>query len=105
MFDYKQKQDSELESLNSSYCDNYRNKKIIEIEKLMKNFRSEDMKSTSENLSSNFAYTKKDITLDKLKIKTLPAIYTFENGIVIDRIVGFEDLGNADNFKTEILRV
>eukprot|EP00126_Sphaerothecum_destruens_P002390 Sdes_comp15828_c0_seq2m4908 len=41
--------------------------------------------------------------VDKLKIKTLPAIYSFENGIIIDRLVGFGDLGNNDNFTTQAL--
>ena len=41
--------------------------------------------------------------VDKLKIKTLPAVYSFKNGIVIDRLVGFEDLGNVDTFTTDVL--
>eukprot|EP01135_Chromosphaera_perkinsii_P001731 Nk52_evm1s209 gene=Nk52_evmTU1s209 len=41
--------------------------------------------------------------VDKLKIKTLPAVYCFRNGIVIDRLVGFEDLGGTDKFTTDML--
>lgn len=35
----------------------------------------------------------------KLKIKVLPAIYFFKDGVVKDMIVGFEEFGNDDNFK------
>jgi len=39
----------------------------------------------------------------KLQVKVLPAILLFRNGNVVDRIVGFDDLGGADTFKTETL--
>ncbi|KAK3103390.1 hypothetical protein FSP39_018894 [Pinctada imbricata] len=41
--------------------------------------------------------------VEKLKIRILPAVICFKNGIVVDRIVGFEELGNTDSFQTEIL--
>ncbi|XP_041365881.1 thioredoxin domain-containing protein plp1-like [Gigantopelta aegis] len=39
----------------------------------------------------------------KLKVQMLPAIFCFKNGIVCDRVVGFEELGNTDGFGTEVL--
>ncbi|KAL8580702.1 hypothetical protein ACOMHN_004743 [Nucella lapillus] len=41
--------------------------------------------------------------VNKLKVQVLPAIYCFKKGIVVDRIVGFEELGNTDDFRTEVL--
>ncbi|XP_071955297.1 phosducin-like protein 3 [Antedon mediterranea] len=39
----------------------------------------------------------------KLKVQVLPTVICFRDGIVIDRLVGFEDLGNTDDFTTELL--
>jgi thioredoxin-like negative regulator of GroEL len=39
----------------------------------------------------------------KLQVKVLPAVVFFKDGIAIDRMVGFEDVGGADDFKTEAL--
>jgi len=39
----------------------------------------------------------------KLAIKTLPTIVLFKEGIAVDRIVGFDDLGAVDDFKTDVL--
>ena len=36
----------------------------------------------------------------QLKIQVLPCIISFINGIGVDRVVGFEDLGNTDGFST-----
>ncbi|XP_076450906.1 uncharacterized protein LOC143286881 [Babylonia areolata] len=41
--------------------------------------------------------------VNKLKIQVLPAVYCFKKGIVVDKIVGFEELGNTDDFRTEVL--
>ncbi|PVD33790.1 hypothetical protein C0Q70_05051 [Pomacea canaliculata] len=41
--------------------------------------------------------------VNKLKIQVLPAIICFNKGIVVDRIIGFEDFGNSDDFRTEVL--
>lgn len=38
--------------------------------------------------------------VDKLKIKMLPCIVMFVNGKAVDRIVGFDDLGGSDDFRT-----
>jgi hypothetical protein len=35
-----------------------------------------------------------------LKIQVLPCLIAFIDGIGVDRIVGFDDLGNTDNFST-----
>lgn len=39
----------------------------------------------------------------KLKIQVLPCIVFFRNGVAFDRIVGFEELGGKDDYKTEKL--
>lgn len=41
----------------------------------------------------------------KLGIKTLPCAILFRNGIAIDRLVGFQDLGGKDDFTTKTLEV
>ncbi|KAI5684157.1 hypothetical protein M9H77_05385 [Catharanthus roseus] len=41
----------------------------------------------------------------KLGIKTLPCVISFRNGIAIDRIVGFQDLGGKDDFTTKTLEL
>jgi len=40
---------------------------------------------------------------DRLKIKVLPTILILKDAIVVDRIIGFSDLGGVDDFKTEML--
>lgn len=39
---------------------------------------------------------------EKLKIKTIPSIVLVHNTIMVDKIVGFTDLGNCDDFPTEV---
>merc|ERR1712150_169224 len=39
----------------------------------------------------------------KLKIRMLPTIVMFENGIASDRLVGFDEIGATDKFKTRAL--
>jgi len=39
----------------------------------------------------------------KLKIQMLPVVMCFKKGIVTDRIVGFEELGNTDDFPLALL--
>ncbi|ORX45373.1 thioredoxin-like protein [Piromyces finnis] len=39
----------------------------------------------------------------KMKIKVLPCLFSFVDGIAVDRIIGFEELGNTDNFTTKFL--
>ena len=38
--------------------------------------------------------------VQKLQIQVLPCIIMFENGVAIDRIEGFEELGGQDDFPT-----
>lgn len=40
---------------------------------------------------------------EKLKIKTIPSIVLVQNTVMVDKIVGFTQLGNCDDFSTEIL--
>jgi thioredoxin-like negative regulator of GroEL len=39
----------------------------------------------------------------KLNVKVLPCLILFKNGVAFDRIVGFEDFGNKDDYKTMAL--
>lgn len=39
----------------------------------------------------------------RLSIRMLPTILLLDKNIVVDRILGFTDLGNRDDFKTEML--
>ena len=41
--------------------------------------------------------------LDRLKIKVLPTVVLVKNGKTKDFVVGFTDLGNTDNFSTEMM--
>lgn len=41
--------------------------------------------------------------VEKLKIKVLPCMLAFVDGVCKERFVGFEDFGNADNFSTAAL--
>eukprot|EP01025_Chloroclados_australasicus_P035200 TRINITY_DN35918_c0_g1_i11.p1 TRINITY_DN35918_c0_g1~~TRINITY_DN35918_c0_g1_i11.p1 ORF type:complete len:237 (-),score=44.60 TRINITY_DN35918_c0_g1_i11:231-941(-) len=41
---------------------------------------------------------------EKLKIRMLPCILIFKKGVVMDRVVGFEELGAKDDFRTEVLQ-
>ncbi|KAF4619218.1 hypothetical protein D9613_005329 [Agrocybe pediades] len=43
--------------------------------------------------------------VEKLFIKVLPCVICFVDGIAKDRLVGFEELGNEDNFNTAILEL
>lgn len=40
---------------------------------------------------------------EKLKVKTIPTIVLVQNGVMVDKIVGFTQLGNRDDFTTEVL--
>ena len=39
----------------------------------------------------------------KLQVQTLPTIICFMDGIAVDRIIGFEELGGKDEFPTLLL--
>nr|CAG8562168.1 10329_t:CDS:2 [Entrophospora candida] len=41
--------------------------------------------------------------IEKLNIQILPCVISFIDGISVDRIIGFEDLGNTDSFTTAAL--
>ncbi|CAH1954562.1 unnamed protein product [Acanthoscelides obtectus] len=40
---------------------------------------------------------------EKLKIKVIPTLVLIHNGIMVDKIIGFTQLGNRDDFSTETL--
>ncbi|KAI9224596.1 thioredoxin-like protein [Blastocladiella britannica] len=41
--------------------------------------------------------------VDRLKVKVLPCVVFFIDGVSKDRLIGFEELGNTDNFPTSML--
>jgi thioredoxin-like negative regulator of GroEL len=41
--------------------------------------------------------------ITKLQIQVLPTIIMFEDGVAVDRVIGFEDLGGEDEFETIVL--
>ncbi|KAK3828737.1 MAG: thioredoxin-like protein, partial [Benniella sp.] len=43
--------------------------------------------------------------VEKLQVKVLPCVISFTDGIAVDRLIGFEDLGNTDNFSTSMLEL
>ncbi|KAH6915335.1 GTPase inhibitor [Coprinopsis sp. MPI-PUGE-AT-0042] len=43
--------------------------------------------------------------VEKLQIKVLPCVICFADGVTKDRVVGFEELGNSDNFDTATLEL
>ncbi|KAG0239153.1 thioredoxin-like protein [Mortierella sp. GBAus27b] len=43
--------------------------------------------------------------VEKLQVKVLPCVISFVDGIAVDRLVGFEELGNTDNFSTSLLEI
>lgn len=51
----------------------------------------------------NLDAEKSPFFIEKLQIQVLPTIICFEDGVSIDRIVGFEDLGGEDDFNTMTL--
>lgn len=47
--------------------------------------------------------TKSPFFITKLQIRVLPTIVCFRNGVALDRVVGFEELGGQDDFATSIM--
>ncbi|CAG8835795.1 16684_t:CDS:2, partial [Racocetra persica] len=43
--------------------------------------------------------------VEKLAIQVLPCVISFIDGISVDRIIGFDDLGNTDSFTTAALEL
>lgn len=43
--------------------------------------------------------------VDRLKVKVLPAVFGFAKGISRDKLIGFEALGNNDQFTTSALEI
>ncbi|KAJ3042063.1 hypothetical protein HK097_002118 [Rhizophlyctis rosea] len=41
--------------------------------------------------------------VERLKIQMLPCVISFVDGVTVDRLIGFEELGNNDNFPTSAL--
>mgnify|MGYP001558972690 FL=1 len=47
---------------------------------------------------------KSPFLIDKLRVNVLPAILLFRDDVCADRVVGFDDMGNKDDFDTEVLK-
>ncbi|CAG8696069.1 2216_t:CDS:2 [Ambispora leptoticha] len=43
--------------------------------------------------------------VEKLNVQVLPCVICFIDGVSVDRIIGFEELGNTDSFNTGILEL
>ncbi|KAI9240960.1 MAG: thioredoxin-like protein [Podila humilis] len=43
--------------------------------------------------------------VEKLQVKILPCVISFTDGLAVDRLIGFEELGNTDNFSTTMLEL
>jgi thiol-disulfide isomerase/thioredoxin len=59
-----------------------------------------------QHLETKFVYLNAEKTpffVTKLAIKVLPTLVLFTDGLALDRVVGFEDLGGEDEFETIIL--
>jgi thiol-disulfide isomerase/thioredoxin len=56
-----------------------------------------------KHITTKFVYIdaeKSPFFVEKMKIKTLPTVVMFRDGIAIDKIVGFEGLGDGEKFET-----
>ena len=59
-----------------------------------------------KHLETKFVFLNAEKTpffITKLAIKVLPTIVLFIDGVAVDRVVGFEELGGEDEFETIIL--
>lgn len=56
-----------------------------------------------ESLFVKINVQKSPFMVQKLKLKTLPTMIYFQNGNARDRVIGFEDFGNRDDFKTQVV--
>ncbi|KAF9977886.1 hypothetical protein BGZ73_004482 [Actinomortierella ambigua] len=43
--------------------------------------------------------------VEKLQVKVLPCVMSFVDGSAVDKMIGFEELGNTDNFSTAMLEM
>ncbi|KAG0200481.1 hypothetical protein BGX28_006454 [Mortierella sp. GBA30] len=43
--------------------------------------------------------------VEKLQVKVLPCVISFTDGVAVDRLIGFEELGSTDNFSTAMLEL
>ncbi len=56
-----------------------------------------------ETLFIKIVATEADFLIKKLQIRILPSVYFFQNGVVKDKLVGFEEFGVKDDFSTKLL--
>ncbi|KAF9358693.1 hypothetical protein BGX26_001129 [Mortierella sp. AD094] len=62
----------------------------------------------NKNIKTKFVKIKVEnapFLVEKLQVKVLPCVIAFTDGIAVDRLVGFEELGNTDNFSTSMLEL
>eukprot|EP01112_Ceratiomyxa_fruticulosa_P015417 TRINITY_DN452_c0_g1_i1.p1 TRINITY_DN452_c0_g1~~TRINITY_DN452_c0_g1_i1.p1 ORF type:complete len:177 (+),score=35.23 TRINITY_DN452_c0_g1_i1:211-741(+) len=88
------------------------NSKFVVVHFFHKDFtRCKIMDSHLERITQQFFGTKflkieaekAPFFVNKLQIKVLPAVVCFIDGVATDRLVGFDELGGSDSFKTETL--
>ena len=63
-------------------------------------------KIAAQHKEAKFVYLnaeKAPFFIKKLQVQVLPTIICFIDGIAVDRVVGFEDMGNKDDFPTMAL--
>ncbi|KAF9998924.1 hypothetical protein BGZ80_006538 [Entomortierella chlamydospora] len=61
-----------------------------------------------KNIKTKFVKIKVEnapFLVEKLQVKVLPCVIAFTDGIAVDRLIGFEELGNTDNFSTAMLEL
>ncbi|CAH0564663.1 unnamed protein product [Brassicogethes aeneus] len=56
-----------------------------------------------ETLFTKLNAEKSPFLAERLRIKTIPSIVLIQNSVMVDKIVGFSQLGNRDDFSTEVL--
>ncbi|CAL9028503.1 unnamed protein product [Prunus brigantina] len=62
----------------------------------------------SKHVDTKFVKLDAEISINfnmVLRIKTLPCVIIFRKGVVVDRLVGFQDMGGNDDFSTRALEV
>ena len=57
----------------------------------------------SQDLESNFPLQDAPFFTVKLQVKLLPCLILFCNGVAVDRLAGFDELGSKDDFTTNRL--
>lgn len=87
----------------TQYCIVHFFHKDFERCKIVDHHLSKIVKSHTEALIVKIDAEKCPFFVTKLQVKVLPTIISFIDGIAVDHIVGFEELGGQDDFPTMIM--